>query len=272
MHAVALVGQGEAERGLRQCRQMFSRVRDSKGWSGQTKAEISEQIDEAIEVIGQFMIKRGIVLHPKASMELMWTMIENGGLVAPVAGHLLAGLGPDSIAQLGWDDVTLLVQIQAGMITNASSLDIANTARFSHLLDVIVGGQMSIDEQTSTLVENALAKLDRADLSRRWQQFRFPMPEQVYVPAQPVHFPPSPVAATPAYKENYDPYAATTDNKGSVAITDLLEKAHGRSSSHLNEALTRFKNMRRAGRHPRFFAYARLIMAAAKEDRLQSGP
>ena len=30
----------------------------------------------------------------------------------------------------------------------------------------------------------------------------------------------------------------------------------------------KFKNMRRAGRHPRFFTYAKLITAAAKEDRL----
>jgi pentatricopeptide repeat protein len=72
----------------------------------------------------------------------------------------------------------------------------------------------------------------------------------------------------PSFEDSYDPYAATTDNKGSVAITELLEKTHGRPASHLNEALMKFKNMRRAGRHPRFFTYAKLISAAAKEDRL----
>ena len=55
-------------------------------------------------------------------------------------------------------------------------------------------------------------------------------------------------APQPSFEDSYDPYAATTDNKGSVAITELLEKTHGRFSSHLNDALARFKNMRRAGR------------------------
>ena len=37
---------------------------------------------------------------------------------------------------------------------------------------------------------------------------------------------------------------------------------------HINDALSRFRNTHRAGRHPRFFMYARLMADAAKDGRL----
>lgn len=267
MHTVALVGSGYAEQGLRQGRQMFARIRDSQIASSRSRTEVVEQIDEAVEVIGQFMIKRGIALSPTASMELMWTMIDNGGLVTPVAAHLLAGLGPEGIAQLGWNDLTLLTQVQAGMILGASTFDIANSSRFSHMVDIVTKSGMNVDKQTSTLIENVLTKLDRPELTQRWQTYRYQSLETFYPSAQYQSYAAAPSAPS-AYEDSFDPYASATDNKGSVAITDLLEKTHGRSSSHLNEALTKFRNMRRAGRHPRYFTYAKLIAAAAKEDRL----
>ncbi|KAJ4301855.1 hypothetical protein N0V90_003951 [Kalmusia sp. IMI 367209] len=269
MHSIALIGSGQADRGLRQSRQMFARIRDSQSASQQAKMEIVEHIDEAIEVMGQFMMKRGIILPPRASMELMWTMIENGGLVTPVAHHLLAGLGPEAVAQLSFEDVTLLMQVQSGIILNSTEVDIAHAARFSHILEVITSTGAPVNKATSGLVEKVLVKLDRGDLQHRWYNYKHPAPESIYSPASfaayPVQ-PPAPVA--PTFEDSYDPYAATTDNKGSVTITELLEKTHGRPASHLNEALMKFKNMRRAGRHPRFFTYAKLITAAAKEDRL----
>jgi pentatricopeptide repeat protein len=270
MHSIAQIGSGEAERGLRQGRQMFARIRDSQASSNQAKMEIVERIDEAVEVMGQFMMKRGIMLPARASMELMWTMIENGGLVTPVAHHLLAGMGPEAIAELKFQDVTLLMQVQSGIILGAAEVDVAHAARFAHLLEVITSTGALVNKSTSSLVEKVLVKLDRGDLQHRWYNYKHPASEPVFSPATPyAAFPVQPVApAAPAFEDSYDPYAATTDNKGSVAITELLEKTHGRSASHLNEALMKFKNMRRAGRHPRFFTYAKLITAAAKEDRL----
>ncbi|KAF3035018.1 hypothetical protein E8E12_005567 [Didymella heteroderae] len=269
MHGIALIGSGQAERGLRQGRQMFDRIRDTQSGS-QAKMEIVEHIDEAIEVMGQFMMKRGIFLPPRASMELMWTMTENGGLVTPVAHHLLSGMGPEAIAQLNFDDITLLMQVQSGIILQSAEVDAAHAARFAHLLEVITSAGMPVNKTTSGLVEQALAALDRGDLQHRWYSYKHPAPESMYSPAPFAAYPaPAPVApAVPTFEDQYDPYAASTDNKGSVAITELLEKTHGRTASHLNEALMKFKNMRRAGRHPRFFTYAKLIAAAAKEDRL----
>lgn len=266
MHSIALIGSGQADIGLRQGRQMFARIRDSQSASQQDKMEIVEHIDEAIEVMGQFMMKRGIILPARASMELIWTMIENGGLVTPVAHHLLAGLGPDAVAQLSFEDVTLLMQVQSGIILNSTEVDIAHAARFSHLLEVITSLGAPVNKATSGLVEKVLVKLDRGDLQHRWYSYKHPAREPASFATYPAQ-PPAPVVA-PAFEDSFDPYAATTDNKGSVTITELLEKTHGRPASHLNEALMKFRNMRRAGRHPRFFTYAKLITAAAKDDRL----
>ncbi|KAI0398876.1 hypothetical protein F4802DRAFT_94515 [Xylaria palmicola] len=74
--------------------------------------------------------------------------------------------------------------------------------------------------------------------------------------------------ASSALEDNYDPYAHTTDFKGSSIISDELEGAHGRKGPRLQEALSRFRNMRRAGRHPRYITYSKLISAAARDGKM----
>lgn len=81
----------------------------------------------------------------------------------------------------------------------------------------------------------------------------------------------SPYPATPAapsYEDTFDPYAHNTDFKGSSLIADELEGGHGRKGSKLNEALARFRNMRRAGRHPRYITYGKLISGAARDGKM----
>ncbi|CZS89016.1 related to PPR repeat [Rhynchosporium agropyri] len=91
-------------------------------------------------------------------------------------------------------------------------------------------------------------------------------------PEVPVYqnFTPVQYAAVPAYEDTFDPYAASTDFKGSAIIADELEKGNnGRARvSRLNEALGRFRNIRRAGRHTRYITYAKLISAAARDERM----
>ncbi|KAK0391010.1 hypothetical protein NLU13_0512 [Sarocladium strictum] len=70
-----------------------------------------------------------------------------------------------------------------------------------------------------------------------------------------------------SHEETFDPYAHNTDFKGSSLIAEDLEGNH-RKGPRLNEALIRFKNMRRAGRHPRYITYAKLISAAAREGKM----
>lgn len=71
-----------------------------------------------------------------------------------------------------------------------------------------------------------------------------------------------------SYEDTFDPYAHSTDFKGSSLISDELEGSHGRKGPKLNDALARFRNMRRAGRHPRYITYAKLISAAAREGKM----
>ncbi|KAI1267006.1 hypothetical protein F5Y18DRAFT_381162 [Xylariaceae sp. FL1019] len=75
-------------------------------------------------------------------------------------------------------------------------------------------------------------------------------------------------AVVPAFEDNFDPYAHSTDFKGSSIISDELEGAHGRKGPKLQDALARFRNMRRAGRHPRYITYSKLISAAAREGKM----
>lgn len=81
-------------------------------------------------------------------------------------------------------------------------------------------------------------------------------------------FPSTPTASSFDETNNFDPYAHNTDFKGSSLISDDLEGAHGRKGPKLNEALNRFRNMRRAGRHPRYITYAKLISAASRENKM----
>ncbi|PHH80994.1 hypothetical protein CDD82_1413 [Ophiocordyceps australis] len=68
-----------------------------------------------------------------------------------------------------------------------------------------------------------------------------------------------------SYEDAFDPYAHNTDFKGSSLIADDLE----RKGCRLSEALKRFRNIRRSGRHPRYITYSKLISAAARENKME---
>lgn len=251
MRAIALVATGQAERGLRQARRMFARVRDAQPESAQ--ARTADRIDEAIEVIGRFMLSSKLPLPAAGSVELLRTMTDNGALIDHTAEHIMARFGPDQISRVSPADVELLLRIQAGMIVRESTADIAGPARFGCLLENIVAKAIMPSAETETMIERTLINIDNAELSRLWNTYRYPQ--------TPV-FTPAPIPA-PVVDESFDPYAARTDVKGSNAINELLERPHGR---RMNEALTKFRNMRRVGRIPRMFTYGKLIEGAAKEN------
>ena len=264
MYSVALVGSGSVDDGLMQARQSFARIRSSPS-SASTPSETTEQIDEAIEFIGSFLAEKHVMPSAQASMSFMWAMVENGGLVMPVAEQLLAGLGPTDVAMLSWQDLTLALQIEAGIVANGqATLDVAHSARFAHLLETSLASNMPLDQRTSVLVERCLAKLDaqRPDLVAQWHASKMPAMQPVKLTPQT-----SLNAVAPVYADTFDPYANMVDHRGSAIIIEELEKQGVRGGSSLNEALARFKNIRRAGRHPRYIAYAKLITAAAKEGR-----
>lgn len=271
MRASSLIDIGQAGRGLRQARAFFSRLREaSQSSTTLSKRETTERIEEAVELLGRQVTSVAGPVHPEAGIELLRLMVDNGEIIAPLADRAIAAFGPEQIMHFIPADLDLLMQVQARMVLDDSVTDVAGPARFACLLENIVSRVILPDVATENLIEKTLINLDRSDLSRLWNGYRYPI-VSAFAPAPyavQAPFSPAVLPQQPAFEDSFDPYAARTDNKGSVAITDLLEKAQGRPAAILNEALAKFRNMRRAGRHPRFFAYAKLINAAAKESQL----
>lgn len=260
MRALALIGIGQAERGLRQSRRMFARLREALPESQQ--AEGAQHVDEAIELIGTFMLKNQATLLPEASIEILRIMVENGSLVSPVAEHLVARFAPEHIARLNQVDLEFLLRVQSIMILEEHPADIAGPARFGCLVENVVSRSVMPSAETETLLEKTLINIDRAELSQLWHAYRYPQtPAFSSTPFTPV----VPFQAPASFEDTYDPYAGRTDVKGSNIINEMLERPHGR---RMNEALTKFRNMRRVGRVPRMFTYGKLIEAAAKEHNL----
>ena len=267
IYATALIRKGHVDEGLMQARKGFGRIRASAGVAT-LSSEVAEEIDEAIEFIGAFLAKSGFTPSANASMNFLWAMIENGGLVSPVAEQMLAGLGPEDITSLSWQDMTLALQVEAGLLGNRKvSHDSAHSTRFTHLFDIVISSGAPLDERTVDLIEKALGALshERPDLISKWQNRRQLPTEQAY--HQPAFTPQTTpaVSSIGSFADSYDPYAAATDYRGSTLIAEELEIR--RNSTGLNEALMKFRNIRRAGRHPRYIVYSKLISAAAKEGR-----
>lgn len=263
MYAIALIGSGNTDEGLMRSRQAFARVR-AYAKSVNRELEVAEEIDEGIELVGTFLADRKFVPSPQACMSFLAAMIENGGLVSPVAEQLLAGISSRDISTLSWQDLTLALRIEAEIVGQANEVhDVAHLDRFSSILKSIIGNGIAIDEPTVEHIECALVKLppQRSDLLNSWQNYR-------YAAIQPISSRVSSVNTTHSSdSDSLDPYSVTTDYKGSDLIAEELEIHRPRSDAGLNEALIRYRNMRRAGRHPRYTVYAKLISSAAKEGR-----
>ncbi|KAF2720619.1 hypothetical protein K431DRAFT_304265 [Polychaeton citri CBS 116435] len=259
MRAIALIGIGQSERGLRHSRRMFTRIRDSQPESRQS--EIVDQIDEATEVISIYLFKGFAEASPQSVMEVLRMMTENAGLITPIAEHAVARLGPEQIALLSDSDVELLLRVQSAMVIDETASDLAGPARFTCLLETIVTRHLMPSSETENAIERTLINIDRPEASQLWNNYRYPQHARL----APTPFTPAlavPQPTFPAFDDAFDPYASRTDVKGSNIINELLERPQGR---RMNDALTRFRNMRRIGRVPRMFTYGKLIEAACRE-------
>ncbi len=276
MYAVAMLKSGQVEDGLHEARNMFSRIRDASAKQvAAAPAIIREQITESLHLFGRVLMESAAVLSPKASMTLLWSMVENGGLESPLAEHAVANLGPMGISQLSPPDLTLALQVQARMLASNSALlfDVAHPIRFAHMLDVALSAALPLDAYTTRLVDQAVAQLftSRPDIVKRWQDHLEASTQASLLSDRhsPVSMSETNITTPSVSPDSFDPYAHATDFRGSAIIADELEKTTGRAETHLNEALIRLKNMRRIGRHPRYITYAKLITAAAKVGRME---
>ncbi|KAL8812432.1 MAG: hypothetical protein Q9200_001039 [Gallowayella weberi] len=269
MYACALIGRGQVHEGIRQARLAFARVRAAAP-SSSTRDQSKEKIDEAIELMGSSLAAQRTVPAPQASMDFLWTMIENSGPISPVSEQLLAGLGPEAISSLSHQDVVLLLRIEAELISSGTFLqDVAHIARFEHLLEEILQGSAPLNNVNVELIERTLKCIEnqRPDLILKWQQARQMAEQRSNTSALEPSVTPN--AATPlAYTGSFDPYAANFDHKGSNLILDELDNPRAKNGVNIDGALLRFRNMRRVGRYPRYIVYAKLIAAAAKEGRV----
>ena len=255
-----IMNSGRIEAALAEARSMFKQIRASIDLQTETIIEI----DEAIVLFGELMTQQHVVVSAQGSINLIRTMIENGGLVTPVAEHAIASLGPECVMELPPQDIALALHVQAGMLPAQPGVsDPAHTARFCHLLETVLNRGIAMDPSTIMMVTEAFPRLHgaRADLVHRWKDLLQPpvKPTPMFSPV---------LANTPVVEmsptEAYDPYAYNTDYRTSTIISDQLESTTGRTENHLSDALSRFRNVRRAGRHVRYTTYAKLITAAGK--------
>lgn len=263
LFALALVRQGQTDKALDIARQTFAEIRHSSP-APSSSSDLADQIDEAIEVLAKAVSQGGGSLSATASSTILRAMIENGGLISSVTEHVLTSLGPEQVASLSWENLVLTLQVQSGMLGKSNlSSDQAHASRFAHLLDLATSSNVPLDARTIELVENALNSLpsSHAGLAHKWTAYQNSLIEASRAPQ------PSPaLSSATIVSDTFDPYGPSTDFRGSTLMVEELD--NHRNSQGLNEALTKFRNVRRAGRHPRYIAYAKLISAAAREGRI----
>ncbi len=267
MYACTLLRNGRVEEALLQARTMFGRIRSGAPDQSSRTAGM-ELIDESMVMFGEILMENNAMISAEANMHLVRMMLENGGLVSPVAEHAMASIGPECVHQLNFQDIALALHVQAGMLSHSSGVsDPAHAPRFAHLLETVLNRGIPMDPSTVHAVTECIAKLSstRPDLTQRWENFlqparRIESVPSPYVPSSPL----SPVVEFQTQHDTYDPYAHNTDFRTSSIIAEQLESTTGRLENHLSDALSRFRNVRRAGRHPRYTTYAKLITAAGK--------
>lgn len=267
MFGVGFIRGGYVEEAIAESRAMFQRIRNNAE-SEAAREDAMAEIDEAVVLFGEALMKQQAVVSAQTSLSLLRAMIENGGLVSPVTENAIASLGPECVHQLSSQDIALALHVQAQMLPAdpTAGLDIAHSARFSHLLETVLSRGILMDPSTLAVVGEAVPRIgaNRPDLVQKWQELLQPAPRSVAPqPVTPVT-PQSAFVEQARMSEAYDPYAHTTDFRASKIISEMLESTSGRIENHLSDALSRFRNVRRAGRHLHYTAYGKLITAAGK--------
>lgn len=264
MFGLSVLRTGNADDALSHALSMFRQIRTSLPETSRTAVHGS--LDESVMLFGQTLSTTDMLYSSQAAVLLFRIMIENGGLVPFITQAAIARVGPECVQQLSEQDIALALHVQAYMLPSQSRgvNDVAQPARFAHLLETVLDRRIAMDPATIHAVDNALVKLEgrRPDLENRWTAWRSPeiVPAQLQSPALSA----SSARDSPTSPSMYDPYGHTTDHRASRVISEMLDSTNGRIENHLGEAMTRLKNVRRMGRHLQYAGYAKLITAAGK--------
>lgn len=264
MYGLSTMSNGNIEAALADVLKMFREIRVAT--VDTMRFQVNGTLDESVLHFGQTLSQENMVYSSQAAVLLLRIMIENGGLLPSITQAAIARIGPECVHQLSEQDIALALHVQSYMlpVSEAGIHDIAQSARFSHLLETVLERRIGMDPATIHAVDNALPRLGgtRPDLHSRWNTWRRP---EAATPQLSL-----PVAAQPHVREPfasaqlYDPYGHTTDHRASRVISEVLENTSGRAESHLTEAMSRLRNVRRMGRHLQYSAYAKLITTAGK--------
>lgn len=267
IYALTLIREGAIEEALEEARWIFNSARQAAPNHAARIAAMSE-IDEAILLFGEALHNLQVPVSAQASVKLLRAMIENGGLVSPVAEHAVASLQPDCVHQLNAQDIGIALHVQAQILTmdQSISMDNSHTQRFAHLVETAIARGVALDPSTPPVVGEAIPQIAslRPDLVQRWHEYRHPAPKPAPVIAATPITPHVGFVEQPPAVDTYDPYAQLTDFRASKIISDMLESTTGRIENHLSDALARLRNVRRAGRHLHYTAYGKLLTAAGK--------
>ena len=260
MYTLALLGRGFYDEAMSEIRQAFSRIRATTTKSHDLQ-EAKDRIDEAIELVGDAVMSPSTKRSAFSTIMLLRTMSENSGLITPIAEHLIASLGSHNITSLDHQDIVLALHCQVQILKTATDADSAgHHARFSFLIDTLLRRGVPIEDHTRVVVDSVLngsRSFDRT-LLYRWTERMHPRQSAPVSPAS---------SRLPAFIPSHEPYAASTDLRASNLIDSCFDQHRAAAASQLDEALLRFKDCRRLGRHPRPSTYAKLIFNAAKERR-----
>jgi len=259
-YALATLEAGHAAQTLNEIRGLFDRIRCS-AVSPESRHSTTTRIGEAVQLIALRLLQSGPVTASATSVEVLSAMMENGSFSNSIAASLLAGFGPEHTLHLSPSQLNALLEAQSNVIIEFDSVDASHAARIYQLLDLITSRGYCVNSHVADLVEQALTRIPDSEIVSKWRTHQLTLTQQLIIPRYPALLP-SPAV----FDDSFDPYLASTDVKGSAIIAEELDKISGRHALHLSEALMRFKNMRRAGRHPRYIVYAKLITAAGKEN------
>ena len=271
VYGTALIGAGAIEEAIAESRAMFNIIRASAENDASRKVAMAE-IDEAFVLFGEALQQTQANVSAQASVQLLRGMIENGGLVSPIAEHAIASLQPDCVHQLSAQDIGLALHVQAQILTTdqAISMNTAHLQRFAHMLETVISRGIPLDPSTPLVVGEALPQILslRPDLESRWHLYRHPATQTTpAVPTTPVT-PHSGFAEQSPAVDSFDPYVQLIDYRASKIISEMLESNTGRIDNHLSDALARLRNVRRAGRHLHYTAYGKLLTAAGKAKQI----
>jgi len=238
----------------------------------------SDLLTEAVEiVVNGLSSNMPNDFSVESSAAALRMMMEFDILLIPQLQNMLAVLSPNNIAYMSSSDLEVFLMAQAQIIFANQGRNDAGPARFACMLESFISRSYSPSISSQVAIDQVLSLSNQSELSQLWSahKYSFSIKSHTTPPSTSQSSRQSLTQISPTISAldaegSFDPYHVSTDHKGSIAITELLESNNKSTSSILDEAVSKLQKIRNAGLHPRYFAYQKLIQTAAKEEKLDT--